>query len=83
MLSGSNTYTGQTTIAAGTVQVTTLSFAGSASSLGAATGSNATINLGGVAAATLAYVGGADATTNRGLAGFASCAATGTRRAPC
>jgi fibronectin-binding autotransporter adhesin len=62
------TYTGTTGIVQGVVEVARLANAGVASSLGAATGANATINLGGTAASlvgTLRYVGTTSATTDR------------------
>jgi autotransporter-associated beta strand protein len=59
---GNSSYTGLTTINTGTVSVTKLANAGSNSSLGAPTGSNATILLGSATAATLSYTGGTDST---------------------
>jgi autotransporter-associated beta strand protein len=63
--SGSNTFTGATSIQEGVVEVATLANAGSLSPLGSPT-TNASIGLGGAATSgTLRYIGGADSTTNR------------------
>jgi autotransporter-associated beta strand protein len=63
--SGSNTFTGATSIQEGVVEVATLANAGSLSPLGSPT-TNASIGLGGAATSgTLRYIGGADSSTNR------------------
>jgi fibronectin-binding autotransporter adhesin len=61
-----SSYTGQTTINNGTLSVTKLSTAGTNSSLGAPTGSAATILIGSSSAGTLSYTGGTD-TTDRAI----------------
>lgn len=61
-----NTYTGKTTIARGLLQVRALANAGTASSLGAATGADGIIDMGsGTNSATLQYNGAAATSTNR------------------
>jgi fibronectin-binding autotransporter adhesin len=61
-----NTYTGKTTIARGILQVRTVANAGSASSLGAATGADGIIDMGsGTNSATLIYNGASATSTNR------------------
>lgn len=68
VLSGANTYTGQTTLSTGTLSVNTLGNDGEiASSLGAETGANRTINIGGLiggngTSGTLTYTGGTTST---------------------
>jgi autotransporter-associated beta strand protein len=65
-LTGASTYSGKTTVNAGTVSFTTLANAGSASALGAPTVDNATIDLGsGTTAATLQYSGTGASTSDR------------------
>jgi autotransporter-associated beta strand protein len=65
-LTGSNTYTGKTTISSGTLAVSWLASAGQPSPLGAATGANATIDIGsGANAGAFRYVGTGTATTDR------------------
>jgi autotransporter-associated beta strand protein len=82
-LSGNSTYTGTTTINAGTLTATLLANAGTASSLGAPATANATIRIGsGSTGGTLAYTGAA-ASTNRvvdlaGTTGGATLDASGT-----
>ena len=61
-----NTYTGSTTINAGTLSVGTLANGGSNSSLGAPTGGSATIGLGSSSAGVLSYTGGS-VSTNRAM----------------
>jgi len=59
ILSGTNTYTGDTTVAAGAVSVSNVGMAGTSSNLGA----NSTINLGATTvAATLKYTGAGETT---------------------
>lgn len=61
-----NTYTGKTTISRGLVTVARLANAGTASSLGAATGSDGIIDIGsGANSATLQYNGSSASSTNR------------------
>src|SRR5207248_579359 len=57
-----NTYTGATTISAGTLSVPALANGGSNSALGAASGAAAIITLGSASAATLSYSGGTTST---------------------
>ena len=83
-LTGANTYIGATALQSGTIQVNTLANAGLASSLGAATGTNATIALGSTTTtATLQYVGSTNSTTDRlinlaGTTGGATLDSSGT-----
>jgi fibronectin-binding autotransporter adhesin len=59
VLSGSNTYSGVTTVSAGTLQVTTLANGGAASSIGQSSSVATNLSLGG---ATLRYAGTGDST---------------------
>ncbi len=60
-----NTYTGQTTISAGGLNVSALATGGNPSSLGAASGANATILLGSSASATLGLLFSGTSSTDR------------------
>jgi fibronectin-binding autotransporter adhesin len=61
-----NTYTGSTSVQAGTLVVNSLANAGASSSIGAGTGANAIINLGsGSTAGTLVYTGTTASSSNR------------------
>ena len=63
-LNGSNSYTGVTTLSGGRLEVASLADGGSASSIGAASADASNLVLEG---GTFAYVGGADAVTDRGF----------------
>lgn len=82
-LGSSNTYSGRTTISSVTLIVPTLRNAGTASSLGDATGANATIGIGSAGTAgTLRYTGSGDSTDRAidlaGTTGGATLDASGT-----
>ncbi len=66
LTNGASTYTGSTTINAGTLSANVLADGGTNSSLGAATGAPATIGLGSSSAGVLLYTGGS-ASTNRAI----------------
>lgn len=63
-LAGANSYSGGTTLSGGTLEVTNLANGGVNSSIGASTADSANLVL---ESGTLAYVGGTDATSDRGF----------------
>jgi fibronectin-binding autotransporter adhesin len=67
VLDGTSSFTGKTALEAGVLEIASVADAGTSSALGAATGTNARIDLGtGTTVPTLRYVGGGHE-TNRGL----------------